>query len=128
VVTPPSDTARLDKWLWCVRLFKTRGLATEACRAGGVTVNGQPAKPARDVRPGEIVQWRHGLVTRTFAVLGVPLRRLSAKAVPAFCDDRTPPEEWAKATANRVEQWLARERGSGRPTKRDRRQLDQFLS
>jgi ribosome-associated heat shock protein Hsp15 len=126
---PPTDpsSVRLDKWLWCVRLFKTRGLATDACRAGGVTVNGQPAKPARELRLGDVVAWRQGLVQRSAAVLGFPARRVSAKEAVGLCEDRTPLEEWSKATASRVEQVLARERGSGRPTKRDRRRLDRLF-
>lgn len=126
-----SDTdlssVRLDKWLWCVRLFKTRSLAMEACRAGAVTVNGRPAKPARELRLGEIIGWQQGLVHRSAAVLAFPPRRVGAKDVAAYCDDRTPPEEWARVKVSRIEQVLARERGSGRPTKRDRRRLDQMF-
>lgn len=124
--TEPS-AARLDKWLWCVRLFKTRGLATEACRAGAVSVDDRPAKPAREVRVGDTVTWRHGLVLRTVRVLGLPLRRLPARDVAAFCAETTPDDEWAKAERNRVGQFLARERGLGRPTKRDRRRIDRLF-
>ncbi len=124
--TDPS-ASRLDKWLWCVRVFKTRSLATDACRAGTVTVNDQPAKPARDLRVGETVCWRHGLVLRSFRVLGLPPRRLPGRDVPAFCEETTSAEEWAKAERSRVEQFLARERGTGRPTKRDRRRMDQLF-
>ncbi|PTY08931.1 RNA-binding protein [Opitutaceae bacterium EW11] len=118
---------RLDKWLWAVRAFKTRSLATDACRAGSVEVNGQPAKPARDVRSGEIITLRQGLVTRTLHVLGVPPHRVGAPRVAEFCEDRTPPEEFEKARESRVQQFLAREKGTGRPTKRDRRALDRLL-
>ena len=118
---------RLDKWLWAVRLFKTRSLAADACRAGSVDVNGLRAKPSRDVHAGETVTVRQGLITRTLVVLGIPPSRLGAKVVPSVCEDRTPPEEFAKAREHRVEQFLARERGSGRPTKRDRRTLDRLL-
>ena len=118
---------RLDKLLWCVRLFKTRALATDACRAGIVTVNGQPAKPARDLRVGETVSWQYGLVQRSARVLGLPPRRLAARDVSAYCEETTPAEEWTKAERSRVEQFLARERGSGRPTKRDRRRLDHLF-
>ncbi len=125
---PPSrEAGRLDKWLWAVRLFKTRSLATDACRAGSVTVNGQPAKPAREVRPGEVVVVRQGLIRRTLHVLAVPPSRVGAGLIAAFCDERTPPEEFARGREQRVQQILARERGSGRPTKRDRRLLDQLF-
>lgn len=112
---------RLDKWLWAVRLFKTRAQATDACRAGGVTVNELPAKPARNVRAGELVTARQGLVTRTLRVVGVPRSRVGAKLVAEYCTDLTPPAEFEKAREHRVQQLLARERGGGRPTKRDRR-------
>lgn len=122
-----SSGSRLDKWLWCVRIFKTRGLATDACRVGSVEVNGQPAKPARDVHAGEIVCVRQGLMVRTLVVRAMPVARVGAKRVAEFCEDRTPPEEFEKIRAQRVQQVLAREKGSGRPTKRDRRALDQFF-
>lgn len=123
-----SDAAtRLDKWLWCVRLYKTRSLATHACRAGSVVVNNQAAKPARDVRVGETIVVQQGLVTRTLRVLDVPRSRLGPKLVPGFCSDLTPPAEFEKAREQRVQHLLAREKGSGRPTKRDRRALDRLF-
>lgn len=123
----PSETVRIDKWLWCVRLFKTRAAATAACRAGSVLINDTPVKPARELRSGELVHVRQGLVTRTLRFLGTPASRVAAKKVPEFCVDLTPEEELAKARRAPVQQFLAREKGSGRPTKRDRRQLDQLL-
>ncbi len=122
-----STAVRLDKWLWSVRIFKTRSLATDACRAGSVAVNEQPAKPARDVRVGEMVTVQQGVVLRTLRVLGMPRSRVGAKLVTSFCADLTPPEEREKARENPVQQFLAREKGSGRPTKRDRRLLDHLL-
>jgi ribosome-associated heat shock protein Hsp15 len=128
--TPAADhaAARLDKWLWAVRLFKTRSLATDACRAGSVAVNDQPAKPARDVHAGETITVRQGVILRTLKVIGVPRSRVGAKLVSNFCDDLTPPTEFEKARENPIQQLLAREKGSGRPTKRDRRLLDHLLS
>lgn len=124
---PDSVSVRLDKWLWCVRLFKTRSLATDACRTGSVTVNGHPAKPARDLRLGERVEWKHGLVLRSVEVRDFPLRRIAARDVQRFYEDLTAPQEWAKAKEKGLQQWLAREKGSGRPTKRDRRRIDKLL-
>jgi ribosome-associated heat shock protein Hsp15 len=118
---------RIDKWLWTVRIFRTRSLATDACRAGSVTVNNQPVKPSRDVRADEVVGVRQGLIHRTLKVRAVPPARVGAKLVAAYCEDQTPPAEFAKARAQRVQQFLARARGSGRPTKRDRRLLDRLL-
>ena len=127
VVTGSPQADRIDKWLWAVRVFRTRSLATDACRAGSVTVNGQPAKPARAVRPGERVVVRLGLIHRTLEVLAVPRARVGAPLVAAFCADHTPPAEYELARAQRVQQFLARAKGSGRPTKRDRRRLDRLF-
>ena len=128
-MSSPADkpTARLDKWLWAVRIFKSRALATDACRAGGVTINELPAKPAREVHAGELVAVRLGLMVRTLRVVGVPRSRVGAKLVAEFCTDLTPPSEWEKVRQHRVQQLLAREKGSGRPTKRDRRMLDRLF-
>lgn len=120
-------TERLDKWLWAVRIFKTRSLATAACRAGSVEINSQPVKPARDIHIGETVKVQLGLITRTLQVLAIPPGRLGAKLVAEFCWDRTPPEEFEKARENRLQQLLAREKGLGRPTKRERRSIDQLF-
>lgn len=109
-------------------MFKSRSLASDACRAGSVAVNDLPVKPARDVRPGELVTVRQGLVLRTLKVMGVPRARVGPKLVANFCTDLTPPEELAKARENPVQNLLEREKGSGRPTKRDRRLMDRFLS
>jgi ribosome-associated heat shock protein Hsp15 len=124
-----EPAARLDKWLWAVRLFRTRSLATDACRAGSVAIKDQPVKPARDVRAGEVITVRQGVVTRTVQVIALPRSRVGAKLVVDFCADLTPPEELAKARnpENRVQSILAREKGSGRPTKRDRRLLDRLF-
>ena len=118
---------RLDRWLWAVRVFKSRSLASDACRAGSVAVNEQTAKPARDVRPGETVTVKQGLILRTLRVVSVPRSRVGPKLVPNFCIDLTPPEELQKARENRIQHLLEREKGSGRPTKRDRRLLDRLL-
>ncbi len=121
------QTERLDKWLWAVRLFRTRSLATDACRSGSVAVNGRPAKPSHAVHPGEIIGVRQGLIQRTIHVRAVPAGRVGAKLAATFCEDRTPPAEFEKARTQRVQQILARARGSGRPTKRDRRRIDRLF-
>ncbi|HVU25633.1 MAG TPA: RNA-binding S4 domain-containing protein [Opitutus sp.] len=118
---------RLDQWLWAVRLFKTRGLATAACRGGAVKIAGQTAKPARDVRVDEVITVRQGVITRTLRVTGVPRSRVGAKRVPEYCAELTPPEEFAKAREQPFQDFLAREKGSGRPTKRDRRSIDRLF-
>jgi ribosome-associated heat shock protein Hsp15 len=129
----PSDNAaaaanaRLDKWLWSVRLFKSRALATDACRAGSVEIAGVVAKPAREIRANDLIALRQGIIVRTLRVVGVPRSRVGAKLVPEYYQDLTPETEFAKLREHRVQNLLARDKGSGRPTKRDRRDLDHFF-
>lgn len=122
-----ASSSRLDRWLWTVRLFKTRSQAAAACRAGSVTVGGSLAKPARELRPGDRLTVRQGVVKRSLVVLDSPPARVGARLVPRYYEDQTPPEELARAREDRVGQFLAREKGSGRPTKRDRRALDKLF-
>jgi len=124
-----EPVARLDKWLWAVRLFRTRRLAPDACRARSVAINDLPANPAREVHAGEIITVKQGLVPCIVQVIALPRSRVGAKLVAGFCTDLTPPEELAKARdpEQRVQQVLAREKGAGRPTKRDRRLLDRLF-
>ncbi len=117
---------RLDKWLWAVRLFKTRGLATEACAAGHVKIGGQRVKPARSVHPGELVEAQVGEIERTVRVLGLLDRRVGAALVPRYIEELTPPEELNKPREARIEPFIHRPKGAGRPTKRERRMLDQL--
>jgi ribosome-associated heat shock protein Hsp15 len=119
--------ARLDKWLWAVRVFKTRAEATAQCRNGRVQVNGLDAKPGRDVHAGEVITAKVGIVTRTLKVVGVPRSRVSAKQLPEFMTDLTPAAEYERAKQAGLEHMLARERGKGRPTKRDRRQMGRLF-
>ncbi|QYM78634.1 RNA-binding S4 domain-containing protein [Horticoccus luteus] len=117
---------RLDRWLWGVRIFKTRAAAAEACRAGDVAINDVAAKPAREVRIDETIRVRQGLVTRTLVVRGAPRSRVGAALVAGYCEETTPAEEWEKAKVQRVQQVMARPPGAGRPTKRDRRRLEEL--
>jgi len=120
--TGEQREVRVDKWLWAVRLYKTRSDATEACRAGHVKVNGATAKPAALVRPGDHVTARNASGEHVIEVTGV-LEKRSSPAVATSCYiDRTPPP----APEDRDLVNFARERGAGRPTKRDRRQLDRL--
>ena len=120
-------TGRLDKWLWSVRIFRTRSLATNACRAGSVEIDGRAAKPARDIRAGDLVSVRQGVVKRSLRVVGIPRSRVGASLVSQSCLELTSPEEFAKARQSPVQHFLEREKGSGRPTKRERRAIDQLL-
>lgn len=121
------DDPRLDKWLWSVRVFKTRPLATAACRAGHVKIGELEAKPGRDIHVGEIVTVRLGLVTRTLRVVALPRSRVAAKQVPEYLADLTPAAEYERAKQAGIEHMLARERGKGRPTKKDRRDLGRLF-
>ncbi len=126
-VTQTMDDPRLDKWLWSVRVFKTRAEATAHCRNGRVQVNGLDAKPGRDVHVGEVVTARVGMITRTLKVVGVPRSRVGAKQLPEFIADQTPAAEYERAKQAGLEHMLARERGRGRPTKKDRRQMGELF-
>ena len=121
------EDTRLDKWLWSVRVFKTRPESTASCRNDRVEVNGLTAKPGRNVHVGETVVVRLGALTRSLKITGVPLSRVSAKQVAEFVTDITPPEEYARAKQASLEHRLARERGQGRPTKKDRRDIGRFF-
>lgn len=123
-----SPAPRLDRWLWAVRVYKTRPLATEACRRGAVEINGLAAKPARSVHVGEIVTVQHPELTRTLRVIAVPRSRVGAKLLPTYLAELTPPEEFERQRIRGLQQILARPKGSGRPTKRERRTVDRFFS
>jgi ribosome-associated heat shock protein Hsp15 len=118
---------RLDKLLWSLRLYKTRPLATDACEAGRVAVGQHEAKPGRKVHAGEIIVVRLELATRTIRVTAIPASRVGAKQLPQFMDDLTPPAEYERAKQAAVEAALARQRGAGRPTKKQRREIGKFF-
>jgi ribosome-associated heat shock protein Hsp15 len=115
---------RIDKWLWAVRVFKTRSLASEACRSGKVRILDQVVKPSRELKSGEIVTVSLPPVTRTLKVVALTGNRLSAKLVPGFMEDLTPEEEYLKLKRTREAGFEFRERGLGRPTKRERREIE----
>ena len=119
------DDPRLDKWLWSVRVFKTRPEATTACRAGKVLIGELEAKPGRDIHIGETVTVRVGVVTRTLKVVGLPRTRVGAKLLADYVEDLTPPAEYERAKQAGIEHMLARERG--RPSKKERRDMAEFF-
>lgn len=126
-VAPKIEAPRLDKFLWAIRLYKTRSLATEAIRGGHVTVNQQNPKPAHEVKVGEVYKVRQGLITRTFKVLALLEKRVGAKLVGNYAEDLTPASEYLKQLQAREQAPLKREPGAGRPTKRDRRAIEKLL-
>jgi ribosome-associated heat shock protein Hsp15 len=122
-----AESVRIDKWMWAVRLFKTRSQATEACRKGRVEIGNLPVKPSREIRVGEIIKIRRQPINRSYKVLALSEKRMSAKLTENFLEDVTPPEELEIPEIQKQMNWIMRERGSGRPTKRDRRKLDDFF-
>ena len=114
---------RIDKWLWMVRIFKTRSLATEACNAGKVKINGNNVKPSKDVKTNEIYNIKIGQLDKTVQVIGTPKNRVGAQLVPQYYTDLTPQEEYDRVKMLNTS-FERREHGVGRPTKRDRRQIE----
>lgn len=118
---------RIDKWLWAVRLFKTRTLAVEACKKGRILIQGTNIKPSRMVRVGDVIQIKKAPITYSFRVLDLSEKRMGAKLVPQFMEDATPQSEYEILELSKVSGFVDRDRGAGRPTKKDRRDLDDFI-
>ena len=116
---------RIDKYLWAIRAFKTRTDATEACKGGKVKVGNVNAKPSKAVQPGDVLHVRKGLVTFVYKVVQPTEHRVGAKLVPQFAENLTPQEELDKLRAPVETFFLTRDRGAGRPTKKDRREIEQ---
>lgn len=121
------DSPRIDKWLWSVRIFKTRSLATDACDKGHVSVDGIPVKPSRHVKPGDIIKVRKPPIYRSYKALAFPGNRVGAKELEKYMIEVTPPEELKLLEMQKDMVWITRERGSGRPTKKERRDLGDFF-
>lgn len=120
------DEARIDKWLWAARVFKTRTIAVDACKNGRVAVAGVGVKPSRMVRPGETVSVRKPPVTYSYKVLKAIEQRVGAKLLAEVYEDVTPADQYELLEMNRIGGFVDRARGTGRPTKKDRRALDAF--
>lgn len=117
---------RVDKYLWCIRYFKTRSLATHACKKGWVKVNGDAVKPAREVYPGDELTVRKNQVNYNLEILDIPTGRLGAKLVDLYRKDTTPSEATENTALLKYTKTYYRNKGSGRPTKKDRRDLEDF--
>ena len=120
------EGVRIDKYLWAIRVFKTRTDATDACKGGKVKIGTVNAKPSRDVQVGEVIDVRKGAVTFTYKVLQLVDHRLGAKLVPDYAQNLTPESEMEKLRAPVESFFLTRDRGAGRPTKKDRREIEQI--
>lgn len=117
---------RIDKYLWAIRAFKTRNEAAEACKGGKVKIGQVNAKPSKLVQPGDVLHVRKGAVTYVYKVLQPIEQRVGAKLVPNFAENLTPQEELDKLRAPVETFFLSRDRGAGRPTKKDRREIEQI--
>lgn len=118
------EEVRIDKYLWAIRVFKTRSEATDACKGGKVRVNGSDIKPSKTVRAGDVIVVRKGAVSYTYRVIECLEKRQGAQLVPKFAENLTPQEELDKLRAPVETFFLKRDRGAGRPTKKDRRQME----
>lgn len=117
---------RVDKYLWCVRYYKTRNMVTEACKKNHITVNGNVAKPSKEVFPGDKVTFRKDQIIYILTVLDVPANRVGAKLVDVYRKDETPAESFAHLEMLKLAKEHYRKTGVGRPTKKDRRDLEDF--
>ena len=118
------EDVRIDKYLWSIRVVKTRNEATEACKGGKIRVNGLDIKPSRNVKRGDLITARKGAVVYTFRVIDLLDKRVGANLVPNYAENLTPAEELAKLHAPVETFFLKRDRGAGRPTKKDRLQME----
>ena len=120
--------ARIDKWLWASRIFKTRTIAAEACKKGRVSINGTQVKPSRMIKTGEVIQVKKPPVTYSFKVLQAIEKRIGAKLVPEILENVTTPEQYELLEMSRISGFVDRARGTGRPTKKDRRSMEEFIT
>lgn len=122
-----GEVARIDKWLWAARIFKTRSIAADACKNGRVTIQGVNVKPSHMVKAGEVVAVRKPPVTYSFKILKTIEQRVGAKLLPEIYENVTTPDQYELLEMNRISGFIDRARGTGRPTKKDRRQMDAFV-
>lgn len=122
-----AETARIDKWLWAARIFKTRSIASDACKNGRVTIGGVNMKPSRSVKVGDVVSVKKPPVTYSFKVLKTIEQRVGAKLIPEIYENVTDPKQYELLEMSRIRGFVDRARGTGRPTKKERRALDAFV-
>jgi ribosome-associated heat shock protein Hsp15 len=122
-----ANAIRIDKYLWAVRLFKTRSIATEACKKGKVLMDGIPVKSSRMVKAGDVISIKEPPITKTYKVLDLSGKRMGARLTPDFLKDITPDDELEILRLTKIANQLNRPRGMGRPTKKERRDIDQFF-
>ena len=123
-----NNEVRIDKWLWAVRIFKTRTIASDAIKMGRVTIGGQKVKASRNVKVGEVIDVKKPPITYSFKVLALSENRMGAKLVPGFMENVTKKEQLDLLEMNRISGFIDRAKGMGRPTKKDRRDMDDFTT
>lgn len=121
-----NQEARIDKWLWAARIYKTRTLAADACKNGRITINSAQTKPSRTVKAGDKVGVKKPPITYTFLVKQPIEKRVGAKLLPDILENITTPEQYELLEMSRISGFVDRARGTGRPTKKDRRAIDDF--
>ncbi len=121
-----AQDERIDKWLWAMRVFKTRSIATDACKKGRVMMGGVAVKPSRTVKVGDVVEARKPPITYTFRVKALAPNRLGAKLVPDYLENITPQSQYELLEMTRISGFVDRRKGLGRPTKRDSREMTRF--
>ena len=122
-----SEQVRIDKWLWAVRIYKTRSIAAEACKKGHISIGDRTAKPAHNIRVGDIVNVKKAPITYSFRVLKCAENRVGAKLVPELMENITSQEQYEILEMSKISGFIDRQRGTGRPTKKERRDLDVFV-
>ena len=122
-----ANEARIDKWLWAARIFKTRSIAADACKNGRVTMKGQNMKPSHMVKVGEVVSVKKPPITYSFKILKAIEQRVGAKLLPEIYENVTDPKQYELLEMSRISGFVDRARGTGRPTKKDRRAMDAFV-
>ena len=120
------DEVRIDKWMWATRIFKTRTIAADACKKNRVMIGGVNMKPSRMVKVGDVIQVRKPPITYSFEVLALTDRRMGAILVPNYLKNVTTPDQYEILEMNKISGFVNRAKGLGRPTKKDRRELEQF--
>ena len=123
-----KNEVRIDKWLWAVRIFKTRSIAAEACKKGKIMIAGVTIKPSRNIKVNDIIQIKHPPIVYSFKVLALAENRMGAKLVPEYLENVTTADQLHLLELDKIAAVGRRERGAGRPTKKERRELDEFTT
>lgn len=122
-----SEQARIDKWLWAVRIYKTRSIAAEACKKGHISIGDRTLKPSHNIRVGDVINVKKSPITYSFRVLKCAENRVGAKLVPELMENVTPKEQYEILEMSKISGFVDRMRGTGRPTKKERREIDSFI-